>query len=135
MTNSPGGERYVVRRWWRGRALPWAGLVGASIILTGISMERTMLFAYGPVPEFVERLRVGRLFMLGGSAASIAAAAWSQIRQYPLWVTLCVAAPVALVGMATMIASPPSLIPQVLGLFALPAALAGLIGGVTSKGP
>ncbi|WP_156810608.1 hypothetical protein [Arthrobacter sp. FB24] len=133
MTNSPSGERYVVRRWWRGRALPWAALVGFSIIMTGISLERTMLFAYEPVPEFVERLRVGRLFMLAGSAASIAAAVWSQIRQYPLWVTLCVAAPVALVGLATMITTPPSLMPQVFGLFALPAALAGLIGGVTFR--
>ncbi|CAN7221568.1 hypothetical protein [Arthrobacter sp. LjRoot14] len=133
MTNSPSGERYVVRRWWRSRALPWAALVGVSIIMTGISLERTMLFAYEPVPEFVERLRVGRLFMLAGSAASIAAAVWSQIRQYPLWVTLCVAAPVALVGLATMITTPPSLMPQIFGLFALPAALAGLIGGVTFK--
>lgn len=113
--------------------MPWAALVGVSIIMTGISLERTMLFAYEPVPEFVERLRVGRLFMLAGSAASIAAAVWSQIRQYPLWVTLCVAAPVALVGLATMITTPPSLMPQIFGLFALPAALAGLIGGVTFK--
>ncbi|WLQ04777.1 hypothetical protein [Arthrobacter oryzae] len=133
MTNSQGAERYVVRRWWRSRALPWAGLVGVSIILTAISLERTMLSAYEPVPEFVERLRVGRLLMLGGSAASIAAAVWSQIRQYPLWVTLCVAAPVALVGLATMITTPPSLMPQIIGLFALPAAVAGLIGGVTFK--
>jgi hypothetical protein len=108
-------------------------LVGASIVLTGISLERTMLFVYEPVPEFVERLRIGRLFMLAGSAASIAAAVWSQIRQYPLWVTICVAAPVALVGMATMVTTPPSLMPQVLGLVALPAAFAGLIGGVTFK--
>jgi hypothetical protein len=107
--------------------------VGVSIVLTSISLERTMLFAYEPVPEFVERLRVGRLLMLGGSAASIAAAVWSQIRQYPLWVTLCVAAPVALVGLSTMITTPPSLMPQICGLIALPAAVAGLIGGVTFK--
>jgi hypothetical protein len=48
-------------------------------------------------------------------------------------VTLCVAAPVVLVGLAMMIATPPSLMPHILGLFALPAAVAGLIGGVTSK--
>jgi hypothetical protein len=113
--------------------LPWGLLVGASIVLTGISLERTMLFVYEPVPEFVERLRIGRLFMLAGSAASIAAAVWSQIRQYPLWVTICVAAPVALVGLATMVTTPPSLMPQVFGLVALPAAFAGLIGGVTFK--
>lgn len=113
--------------------LPWAVLVGVSVILTGISLERTLVIGYEPVPELVERLRVGRLLMLGGSAASIAAAVWSQIRQYPLWVTLCVAAPVVLVGLAMMIATPPSLMPHILGLFALPAAVAGLIGGVTSK--
>ena len=90
-----------------------------------------MLSVYEPVPEFVERLRVGRLFMLAGSVASIAAAVWSQIRQYPLWVTICVSAPFALAGLGTMVTTPPSLMPQVLGLFALPAALAGLIGGVT----
>ncbi|MBT2536243.1 hypothetical protein [Arthrobacter sp. ISL-69] len=131
MTNSPSDERYVVRPWWRRRELHWAALVGASIVLTGISLERTMLSVYEPVPEFVERLRVGRLFMLAGSAASIAAAVWSQVRQYPLWVTIGVAAPVALVGLATMVTTPPSLMPQVLGLFALPAALAGLTGGVS----
>jgi hypothetical protein len=134
VTNTPSGERYVVRRWWRGRALQWAGLVGVSIILTGIALERTLVLGFEPVPEFVERVRVGRLFMLGGSLASIAAAIWSQARQYPLWVTLCVAAPVALVGLATMITTPPSLMPQALGLLALPAALAGLIGGITFKG-
>lgn len=90
-----------------------------------------MLFAYEPVPDLVERLRTGRLVMLAGSAASLGAAIWSQIRQYPLWITICVAAPVALVGLATMATTPPSLIPQVFGLIALPAAVAGLIGGVS----
>ncbi|MET3707365.1 hypothetical protein ABIB17_002002 [Arthrobacter sp. UYEF6] len=131
MTSSQNGnERYVVRRWWRARSLPWAVLVVFSIVVTGIALERTAFFIYTPVPEFIERLRVGRLLMLAGSAISLAAAIWSQVRGNPLWVTICVASPAVLVGMATMIMTPPSLIPQITGLIALPAALAGLIGGL-----
>jgi hypothetical protein len=133
MSSQNGNERYVVRPWWRGRSLPWAALVVVSIVLTGIALERTAFFVYAPVPEFIERLRMGRLFMLAGSVTSLAAAIWSQIRGNPLWVTICVAAPAALVGMATMIMTPPSLTPQIAGLFALPAALAGLIGGLRSR--
>lgn len=130
MSSQNDDERYVVRRWWRGRSLPWAALVVVSIVLTGIALERTAFFLYEPVPAFIARLRVGRLFMLAGSAASIAAAVWSQIRSYPLWITICVAAPAVLAGMATMITAPPSLTPQIAGLVALPAALAGLVGGL-----
>ncbi|MCU1532254.1 MAG: hypothetical protein JWO49_1825 [Arthrobacter sp.] len=133
MSSQNGNERYVVLPWWRGRSLPWAALVVVSIVFTGIALERTAFFVYAPVPEFIERLRVGRLFMLAGSVTSLAAAIWSQVRGNPLWVTICVAAPAALVGMATMIMTPPSLTPQIAGLFALPAALAGLIGGLLSR--
>ena len=130
MGSQNGTERYVVRPWWRGRSLPWAALVFVTIVVTGIALERTAFFVYTPGPEFIERLRVGRLLMLAGSAMSLAAAVWSQVRGNPLWVTLCVASPAALVGMATMIMTPPSLTPQIAGLIALPAALAGLIGGL-----
>ncbi|WP_193342538.1 hypothetical protein [Pseudarthrobacter sp. AB1] len=131
MTSSQNGnERYVVRPWWRARSLPWAALVVVSIVVTVIALERTAFFIYTPVPEFIERLRVGRLLILAGSAISLAAAIWSQVRGNPLWVTICVASPAVLVGMATMIMTPPSLIPQITGLIALPAALAGLIGGL-----
>lgn len=133
MSSQNGDERYVVRPWWRARSLPWAGLVVISIVLTGVALERTALFVYAPVPEYIERLRAGRLFMLAGSVASLAAAIWSQIRGNPLWVTVCVAAPAVLAGLATMIATPPSLTPQIAGLVALPAALAGLIGGLLAR--
>ena len=133
MSSQNGKERYVVRPWWRGRSLPWAGLVVVSIVLTGVALERTAFFVYEPVPVFIERLRVGRLFMLAGSAASLAAAIWSQVRGNPLWVTICVAAPAALAGLATMIMTPPSLAPQIAGLIALPAALAGLVGGLSAS--
>lgn len=130
MSSQNGNESYVVLPWWRGRSLPWAALVVVSIVLTVIALERTAFFVYVPVPEFIERLRTGRLFMLAGSATSLAAAIWSQVRGNPLWVTICVAAPAALVGMATMIMTPPSLTPHLAGLVALPAAVAGLIGGL-----
>ncbi len=130
MSSQNGNERYVVRPWWRGRSLPWASLVFVSVVVTGIALERTAFVAYVPAPEFIERVRVGRLFMLAGSAMSLAAAIWSQVRGHPLWVTICVASPAALVGLATMIMTPPSLTPQIAGLIALPAALAGLIGGL-----
>jgi len=125
-----GNERYVVRPWWRGRSVPWGALVIVSIVVTGIALERTAFFDYADAPELIERLRVGRLFMLAGSAASIAAAIWSQVRGKPLWVTICVASPAALVGLATMMMTPPSLAPHIAGILALPAALAGLIGGI-----
>jgi hypothetical protein len=130
MSSQNGNERYVVRPWWRGRSLPWAALVVVSIVLTGAALERAAFFVYVPAPEFFERLRVGRLFMLAGSATSLAAAIWSQVRGNPLWVTICVAAPAALVGLAMVIMTSPSLTPQIAGLVALPAALAGLIGGL-----
>lgn len=133
MSPENGNERYVVLPWWRGRTLPWAGLVVVSIVLTGVALERTAFFVYEPVPAYIERLRVGRLFMLLGSVTSLAAAIWSQVRGNPLWVTICVAAPAVLAGLATMIMTPPSLAPQIAGLIALPAAVAGLIGGVLAR--
>ena len=135
MSSKNGNERYLVRPWWKARSLPWAAVVVASIVLTAIALERTAFFVYTPDPESLERLRAGRLFMLAGSATSLAAAVWSQIRGNPLWVTVCVAAPAALVGLAMMIMVPPSLSPQIAGLIALPAALAGLIGGLRSRNP
>jgi ABC-type enterochelin transport system permease subunit len=130
MSSQDHNERYVVRPWWRMRSLPWAALVLGAIIVTAMALERTTFFDYAPTPEFLERLRVGRLIMLAGAAMSLAAAVWSQVRGNRLWVTICVASPALLVGMAIMIMTTPSRTPQIAGLIALPAALAGLIGGV-----
>ena len=105
-------------------------LAAVSTLFIGWVLERTSFFIDTPVPECKERLLVGRLLRLAGSAISLTAAICSQVRGNPLWVTICVASPAVLVGMATMIMTPPSLIPQITGLIALPAALAGLIGGL-----
>jgi hypothetical protein len=48
-------------------------------------------------------------------------------------VTVCVASPAVLVGMAIMIMTVPSAAPQIAGLIALPAAIAGLIGGLFAR--
>lgn len=133
MSSQNGNERYVVLPWWKGKSLRWAALVSVSIVLTAIALERTAFFMYTPQPEFIERVRLGRLFMLGGAAASLAAAIWSQVRGNSLWVTLCVASPAVLVGLATMIMTPPSLAPHLAGIIALPAAVAGLIGGLRPR--
>lgn len=45
-----------------------ARLVVVSIVLTGIALERTAFFVNEPVPAFIERLRVGTVFMLRASA-------------------------------------------------------------------
>ncbi len=104
-----------------------------AIVVTGIALERTAFFTRAGDPEFIERLRIARLIMLAGSALSLAAAIWSQVRGNPLWVTVCVASPAVLVGLATMIMTVPSLTPLVAGMIALPAALAGLVGGLVRK--
>lgn len=107
-------------------------MVIGAIIVTALAVERTTFFAYATTPEFIERLRVGRLVMLAGAAMSLVAAIWSQVRGHPLWVTVCVASPALLVGIAIMIMTVPSPAPQIAGLIALPATVAGLIGGLSA---
>lgn len=126
---TPETETALRRRWW-GRAVLWAVLVVASIVLTGLALERTFSLMVGPGPE---QLRVGRLLMLGGVVASFAAAIWSHFRRHRFWITACVAAPAVVVGGVTLL-MPGSLLPQMVGAVALPAAFAGLLGGVLGRG-
>lgn len=107
----------------------WAALVVASIILTGLVLERTFFIA-GPGPE---QLRVGKLLMLGGILASVAAATWSHLRSHRVWITACVAAPAVVVGGVSLM-TPQSLLPQHTGAVALVAAFVGLLGGVLGRG-
>lgn len=92
-----------------------------------------MFFGFTPVPEFVEDARVGSLYLLGGSAASIAAAVWSFLRGHPHWVTVCVAAPAVVVGGVALV-WPYSLLRQLVALLALPGAIAGTVGGLLDRG-
>ncbi|WP_248760300.1 hypothetical protein [Pseudarthrobacter sp. SSS035] len=120
------------RHGWPGTVL-WALLIVASIILMCIGLWRAMFFGFTPNPRLVEDLRVGSLYILAGSAASLAAAVWSAVRGHPYWVTACVAAPAILVGGAALMA-PTSLIRHLAAAVAFPLAVAALIRGLPYRG-
>lgn len=122
----------IRRRGWPG-VIPWALLVVASIVLMVIGLLRSTFFGFTPVPRFVEDARVGSLYLLAGSAASLAAALWSFLRGHPRWVTACVAAPAVLVGGIALL-MPYSLARHLVALVALPGAVAGMIGGLMDRG-
>ncbi|MFP3462956.1 hypothetical protein R5O87_19155 [Arthrobacter globiformis] len=122
----------VRRRGWPG-VLLWALLVVASIFMMVIGLWRSMFFGFIPEPGLVEDARVGSLYLLGGSAASLAAAAWSILRGHPLWVTVSVGAPAFVVGGISLLL-PYSLVRHLVALVALPGAFAGVIGGLADRG-
>lgn len=129
------GQEYtpVRRRGWPGVIL-WALLVIASVVLMVMGLWRSMfILGYHPLPEFEEDARVGNLYLLGGSAASLAAAAWSFRRGHPHWVTVCVAAPAVVVGGVALV-WPYSMLRQLVALLALPGAIAGTVGGLLDRG-
>lgn len=98
-----------------------------------IGLWRSMFFGFTPIPEFVEDARVGNLYLLGGSAASLAAAAWSFRRGHPHWVTVCAAAPAIMVGGVALV-WPYSLLRHIVAAVALPGAIAGTVGGLLDRG-
>lgn len=107
----------------------WALLIVASIVLIVMGLWRTAFFIYAPEPAMIERSRVGGLYILAGTAASLGAAVWSIIRRHALWVAAFVAAPAVLVGCAQL-TDPNSLIRHVVALVAFPFAFGGLYAGV-----
>jgi len=122
----------VRRRGWPG-VLLWSLLVLASIVLMVSGLLRSMFFGFIPEPGLLEDARVGSLYLLGGSAASLAAAVWSFLRGHPHWVTASVAAPAILVGGIALL-MPYSLARHLAAFVALPAALTGAIGGLADRG-
>lgn len=126
------GNASIHRRGWLG-IIPWALLVVTSIVLMAIGLWVSTFFGYLPVPGLEEDARVGSLYLLGGSAASLAAALWSFLRGHPPWVTACVAAPAVLVGGIALVA-PYSLLRHLVAAVALPGAVAGMIGGLLDRG-
>lgn len=108
----------------------WAVLVLASIVFMMMGLSRRTFFGYTPIPTFVEDLRVGNQLLQIGSALSIGTGIMAWVQGYPRWVALCVAAPAVLIGGVALVTYP-NLAPHAAALFALPAALAGLWGGLT----
>lgn len=112
----------------------WALLVVASVVLIATGLWRSMfILGYQPVPGLEEDARAGSLYILGGSAASIAVAAWSFLRGHPHWVTACVAAPAIVVGGVALI-WPHSMFRHLVALFALPGGMVGMVGGLVDRG-
>lgn len=122
----------VHRRGWPGVIL-WSILIFSSIVLMVIGLLRSTFFGYTAIPEFVEDARVGSLYLLSGSAASLGAAIWSFLRGHPHWVTACVAAPAVLIGGVALV-WPYSLLRHIVAVVALPGAIAGIVGGLVDRG-
>jgi hypothetical protein len=121
---------------WPGTLL-WALLIVASVVLIFMGLWRTTFFIYAPEPALIERSRIGGLYILAGSAASLGAAGCSIVRRSPLWVAAFVAAPAVLVGGAELV-DPNSLIRHLAAVVAFPFAFAGLYAGLpprTSRNP
>ena len=107
----------------------WAALVMASMAFMLMGLWRRIFFGYTPIPEFVEDLRVGNQFLLAGSGFSVAAAVQAWVQRYPRWVAACVAAPAVMIGGVALVTYP-NLAPHLAAVFALPVAVAGLLGGI-----
>jgi lipoprotein signal peptidase len=123
----------VRRRGWPGVIL-WSILVVASVVLMATGLWRSFfILGYHPVPGLEEDARVGSLYILGASAASLAAAVWSFLRGHPHWVTAWVAAPAVVVGGIALV-WPHSNLRQLAALLALPGAVGGMIGGLVDRG-
>jgi hypothetical protein len=123
----------IRRRGWFG-AILWSILVIVSVVLMATGLWRSFfILGYHPVPGLEEDAQVGSLYIFCGSAVSLTAAVWSFLRGHPHWVTACVAAPAIVVGgIALML--PHSILRQLGALLALPAAVAGMIGGLADRG-
>lgn len=69
-------------------AIAWILLVLASLVLIAYGLAQTMFFIWAPEPAMLERARVGGLFISAGCALSLAAAAWSHLRDNTVWVSI-----------------------------------------------
>ncbi|WP_248759004.1 hypothetical protein [Pseudarthrobacter sp. SSS035] len=117
------------RRWSAGIVL-WALLILAFIVLMVVGLQMSFLFV--STPQLEQRAATGRLFIYAGSLLSLGAAFWSHAQRNPRWVTLSVGAPAVFVGGAALIL-PDGLVSHMAAIIALPAAFAGLLGGVLAK--
>ena len=117
---------------WVAVLVSWSALIGVGLALIGIGLNQTWYFE--PTGEALEDARVGRLLILSGSVALIAAAGWARWMHTPIWACSLVAAPAVLAGGLSLLFEN-SLFPQLSALVAFPVALAGVIGGIVLARP
>lgn len=117
---------------WVAVLVSWSALSVVGLALIGIGLNQTWYFE--PTGEALEDARVGRLLILAGSVALIAAAGWTQWMYTPIWACILVAAPAILVGGLSLLFEN-SLFPQLSALVAFPVALAGVISGIVLARP
>ena len=125
------GHASIHRRGWLG-IIPWAFRAVTSIVLMAIGLWVSTFFGYLPVPGLEEDARVGSLYLLGGSAASLAAALWSFLRGHPPWSPRALRRLLSCGGIALV--APYSLLRHLVAAVALPGAVAGMIGGLLDRG-
>ncbi|WP_211878923.1 hypothetical protein [Pseudarthrobacter albicanus] len=105
----------------------WAAFTAFGLVLLVLGLAQK--FYLGTVTDAFQRDRTGNTLILAGALVILASAAWSRLRTDPLRVTLAVAAPAIVVGCLNLVIGD-SLLPHLGALFAVPAALAGIIGGL-----
>lgn len=91
-----------VSRRWAG-TIAWVLLVLSSMVLIGYGILRAGWHIWLPNPTEQEETWIGSRYIFGGSALSLAAAAWSHFRGNPVWVTVCAGLPGVLVGWAALV--------------------------------
>lgn len=123
---------------WVGILVVWCALVVLCTVLLGFGVAMTTYFE--PTSKALEEARVGNLLILGGSLGLLLGAFWAKGMRAPLWASVIVAGPAALVGGLALFAGG-TLLPQLSYLLAVPLAAAGLISvlilarPVSSQGP
>ncbi len=108
----------------------WAGTAAAGLILLCLGLAQK--FYLGAVANAFERDRLGNTLILAGAVLVLAAAAWSRYRGDPVWGTVMVAVPAAVIAWLNLVAGD-SLLPHIAALAAVPLGVAGVIGCVVGQ--
>lgn len=117
---------------WVAALVAWSALILGGLVLLGAGLDRTFFFE--PTSEALERDRVGKILILVGSVALVAAAVWARLMHAPIWTCALVSTPAVLVGGLTLFFGS-SLFPHLSALATFPVALAGLVCGLVLTRP
>ncbi|ALV44094.1 hypothetical protein AU252_20335 [Pseudarthrobacter sulfonivorans] len=103
------------------------------MILIGYGITRANWHIWLPAPAEQEEVWIGNRYIFAGCALSLAAAAWSHLRENTVWVSICVGLPGVLVGWGTL-EDPYSLLRHLAAVVAFPLALAGVVEVIRVRG-